>query len=247
MRETRIMMGMPICVEVRDNRAAQYIDAVYAYFHGVDCQFSTFKQDSEISVFNSNKLALAQLSSAMHEVFEIAGLTKAESGGHFDMRRPDGMLDPTGIVKGWAIRNAAALLRGFGCKDYFVDAGGDAQAEGLNDNGEHWQVGIRNPFEQREIIKIVKLDGKGIATSGTSARGQHIYNPLKPDTAIHDIVSITVLGPDVLEADRFATAAFAMGADGVYFIESRPGLEAYMVDAQGVATQTTGFGAYVVS
>jgi FAD:protein FMN transferase len=240
-------MGMPISVEIRDTGAAQHVEDVFAYFDAVDHQFSTYKTDSEISAFNAGKLSLAQLSPAMHEVFEIAAVTNAESDGYFDIIRPDGLIDPSGIVKGWAIRNAAALLRGVGCRNFFVDAGGDAQAEGVNDAGEFWRVGIRNPFDALEVIKIVALNGQGIATSGTSVRGQHIYNPLKPNSPIEDIFSLTVIGPDVLEADRFATAAFAMGADGIYFIEERPGLEAYMVDRQGLSTQTTGFGAYVVS
>jgi FAD:protein FMN transferase len=247
MRETRLTMGMPVCVEVRETEAAHHIADVFSYFDAIDRQFSIYKADSEISAFNASTVSFAQLTPAMREVLAIAELTKAESDGHFDIMRPDGLVDPSGIVKGWAIRNAALRLRGEGCHNFFVDAGGDAQAEGVSDTGEPWRVGIRNPFDLQEVIKIVALRGQGIATSGTSARGQHIYNPLKPGAAIEDIVSLTVIGPDVLEADRFATAAFAMGADGIYFIEERPGMEAYMVDTQGLATQTTGFGAYVVS
>ena len=48
----------------------------------------------------------------------------------------------------------------------------------------------------------------------------------------------------MLEADRFATAAFAMGRDGICFIEQTPGLEGYVVDGNGRATLTSGFGAY---
>lgn len=240
-------MGMPISVEVRDDDAQQQIEDVFDYFHQVDLRFSTYKDSSEISAFNKGALSSQELSQPMRDVFGIAARTKAESAGYFDMARPDGSIDPSGIVKGWAIRNAAAMLRDAGCRNFFVDAGGDAQAEGVNEAGEAWRVGIRNPFNAIEVIKIVHLKGQGIATSGTSARGQHIYNPLQPHSAITDIVSLTVIGPDVLEADRFATAAFAMGGNGIYFIEERPGLEAYMVDAHGVATQTTGFGDYVAS
>ena len=56
-----------------------------------------------------------------------------------------------------------------------------------------------------------------------------------------DVVSITVVGSDVLEADRFATAAFAMGRAGIGFIEAYPGLEAYQINAAGIATMTSGF------
>jgi FAD:protein FMN transferase len=57
-------------------------------------------------------------------------------------------------------------------------------------------------------------------------------------------VSITVIAPDVLEADRFATAAFAMGKSGIMFIEQLPGFEAYAIDASGITTMTNDFVAY---
>src|SRR3989344_138926 len=79
----------------------------------------------------------------------------------------------------------------------------------------------------------------------TDIRGQHIYNPYHPDAALNDVESLTVVGPTIYEADRFATAAFAMGVDGIRFIEQTVGLEGYMVDASGTATFTTGFEEYV--
>ena len=103
-------------------------------------------------------------------------------------------------------------------------------------------MGIRNPFDAGEIIKVIYPRGKGVATSGTYVRGQHIYNPRRPGATVNDIVSLTVVAADVLEADRFATAAFAMGRNGILFIEQATGLEGYVVDAGGRATPTTGFG-----
>jgi len=87
--------------------------------------------------------------------------------------------------------------------------------------------------------------GRGVATSGTYIRGQHIYNPYRPEEKIEDIVSITVVGPDIYEADRFATAAFAMGRGGIMFIEELKDFEGYAVDAAGIATMTSGFSALI--
>lgn len=55
------------------------------------------------------------------------------------------------------------------------------------------------------------------------------------------VKSFTVIGPNVFEADRYATAAFAMGKKGISFIESVPELEGYMVDNKKLATYTSGF------
>jgi FAD:protein FMN transferase len=246
LRETRIMMGMPITFDVAAETARGLIDDAFAYFDAVDRRFSTYKADSEISAINDGRLPPSGHSAEMREVLDLAEQTKRETDGYFDIRQPDGRLDPSGIVKGWAIRNAARKLDTAGVTNYFVDAGGDIQSRGSNAEGKEWSVGVRNPFNPREVVKVIHPKGQGVATSGSYVRGQHIYDPHAPHRPIEDIVSLTVIGPDVYEADRFATAAFAMGKAGVHFIERRSGLEAYMIDRQGVATMTTGFKSYAI-
>lgn len=243
MRDTRLIMGMPVTVDIGDSSAAD-ITAIFEYFAAVDERFSTYKEGSEISRINRGEIAPADYSGAMREVFELAEKTKRETNGYFDMTRPDGSLDPSGIVKGWAIRDAARLLAGRGFSNFFIDAGGDVQSSGTNAEGESWSVGIRNPFKADEIVKVLYPNGAGIATSGTYIRGQHIYDPHAPGTPLEDVVSLTVIGPDVLEADRYATAAFAMGKRGIEFIEGLSGFEAYEIDRNGMARATSGFSHY---
>lgn len=243
MRETRILMGMPVTVDIGGASNGELIETVFGYFEHIDRRFSTYRADSEIMAINRGDVPVAEWSGEMAEVFALARQTKDETDGYFDIRKPDGSLDPSGIVKGWAIRNAAAIVQRAGISDFFIEAGGDVQSCGKNASGQHWSVGIRNPFNTQEIVKIVYPRSRGVATSGTYVRGQHIYNPHGIGCPIHDIVSLTVIGADVLEADRFATAAFAMGRDGVLFIEQTPGLEGYVIDSNGRATPTTGFGA----
>jgi thiamine biosynthesis lipoprotein len=93
---------------------------------------------------------------------------------------------------------------------------------------------------------VLALTDRGVATSGTAIRGQHIYNPYHRNTPILDIVSLTVIGPNIYEADRFATAAFAMGRKGIQFLEKLAGFEGYLIDAQARATLTSGFERYVL-
>lgn len=243
MRDTRILMGMPITVDVAGASNRELIEKVFGYFEHIDRRFSTYRADSEITAINRGDVPIVEWSGEMAEVFALARLTNNETDGYFDIRKPDGSLDPSGIVKGWAIRNAADIVQRAGISDFFIEAGGDIQSCGRNASGQDWSVGIRNPFNADEIVKIVYPRGRGVATSGTYVRGQHIYNPHGIGGPIQDIVSLTVIGADVLEADRFATAAFAMGGDGIFFIEQTHGLEGYLVDANGRATPTTGFGA----
>ena len=66
----------------------------------------------------------------MRDVLALAWQTKEETNGFFDIRKPDGSIDPSGLVKGWAIRNAADMVRRAGVRDYFIEAGGDIQSSG---------------------------------------------------------------------------------------------------------------------
>ena len=237
---------MSIEIEIVNDGVQTTLNDAFAYLVEVDERFSMYKEDSEISRINKHSHILENvgMSEEMKEVFALAEKTKRETNGYFNMKRPDGKIDPSGIVKGWAIRNTSELIRKAGYKNFFVNAGGDIAMSGKNTDVGEWSVGIKNPFSQKEIIKVVYPRGKGIATSGSYIRGDHIYNPHQPEQKIQDIVSITVIGPDVLEADRFATAAFAMGNGGIAFIENLKGFEGYMIDKDGIATTTSGFAVY---
>lgn len=238
-------MGMPITVEIVDRSAVQSdVDSIFAYFESVDNRFSTYKAESEISAINRGDLAPEQASEDMRLVFALAEQTRAETNGYFDICH-NGVYDPSGIVKGWAIYNAAQMLREKGFIDFQVEAGGDLEAAGRSERGQAWLVGIRNPFNPREIVKVLRAADCGVATSGTYVRGQHIYNPKAGSEPTQEVVSLTVVGPNVYEADRFATAAFAMGRDGIRLIDQVEGLEGYMIDDRGQATMTRGFTRYV--
>lgn len=247
MRRTELVMGMPVEVAVSAADAERAIDEAFAYFREVDERFSTYKEESEIARLNRGEISLAAASPEMREVYALAEKTKGETDGYFDMRRPDGLIDPSGIVKGWAIKEAARRIASHGHEHFFVNAGGDIASSGKNEEGKDWSVGIRNPFNADEIVKVIYPKGKGVATSGSYVRGAHIYDPHDPENPLDDIVSITVVGPDVLEADRIATAAFAMGEKGSAFVETLPGFEAYAIDTDGVATFTSGFSSYALA
>ncbi len=238
-------MGMPVTAEIADNkRAAAAIADTFAYFHEIDKRYSTYKPESEISRINAG-LPEAQWSGEMKTVLSLCEQTKRETYGFFDIMRGD-KLDPSGLVKGWAIQQAAERLRRRGIDNFCLEAGGDFQVSGASSRGEPWRIGIRNPFNRDEIIKVLTVASEGVATSGTAVRGQHIYDPHNPEAPIKDVKSLTVIGPNVYEADRFATAAFAMGKDGINFIESLDGFEGYAIDTEGIATLTSGFERYAV-
>jgi FAD:protein FMN transferase len=250
-QKTEWIMGMPITVTIKDaseEKSEESIRKVFEYFTYIDNTFSTYKNTSEISGINRGEIPENQWSTDMQTVFALSEKTKQETGGYFDIRTPEGPMDPSGLVKGWSIYNAANILSDLGYTDFYIDAGGDIELRGKNVEGKNWTVGIRDPFSNAtsQIIKTLALTDCGMATSGTYIRGQHIYDPHQGRTPLQTVASITVIGPNVYEADRFATAAFAMGEHGIHFIENLTGFEGYSIDSDGVATMTSGFHTFVI-
>ncbi len=246
MKQTRLLMGMPISVEIVDPQAtAEIFDRVYAYFSYIDDTFSPFKTNSEVSLINQGKRQTADYSRDMQEVLALAEKTRRETDGYFNVFHR-GVFNPSGLVKGWAIGNAALLVEQSGFSNFYVDAGGDVQLKGKNLNGQSWRIGIKNPFNEAQIVKALVLTDGGVATSGTYCRGEHIYNPKMKAQTESGVVSLTVIGPNVYEADRFATAAFAMGRPGIEFIDGLQGFEGYLITREGQGIETRGFQNYVL-
>lgn len=234
-------MGMPITVEIVDQGVDKKIfKQVFDYFSWVDETFSPFKKDSEVSRINS-KDPKYKMTAHMQEVIDLAKKTTRETDGYFRVNF-NGKFDPSGLVKGWSIQNASRIIADAGYKNFFVNAGGDIQTSGKNSSGEKWKVGIRNPFKPNSIVKIVELkDGYAIATSGNYFRGNHIYSPLKPTKKGAKLVSLSIIGSNIHDADRFATAAFAMGEKSLEFVQKLTNLEAFAIFSDQKAYATKGF------
>ena len=106
MKQFQLLMGMPITVEVLDHAVTEAeIDSVFAYFRAVDETFSTYKEHSEISRINRGELCEEEYSDEMKTILALSEQTRQETRGYFDIQQ-NGILDPSGIVKGWAILNA---------------------------------------------------------------------------------------------------------------------------------------------
>lgn len=238
-------MGMPVAIEIADDNVREKdIEEIFEYFRKIDKKFSTYKKDSEIEKINRGEIEKKNYSLLMKKIIELCEETKKETNGYFDINI-NGKLDPSGIVKGYAIWQAAEKLKQKGYKNFYVEIAGDVQICGLK-NGKKWRIGIENPFNRNEVIKVLDLTNKGVATSGNYIRGDHVNNPIGKEKA-NEIAGITVVGPNIYEADRFATAAFAMGEKGLIFIEKFPDFEAYIVTKDKRGYFTSSFEKYVLT
>ena len=246
MKRTELIMGMPITIEVIGNnpKALTALAEAFSLFRAVDMTFSTYKPESEISRISRGELAPADASPDVQWVLAECETWKKRTNGYFDMHTKTG-IDPSGLVKGWAISDVALHLSTFGFSGYFVDAGGDIQVSGTNERGAPWEIGIRNPHNTKEIVKRISLSQGGVATSGIYERGAHIYDP-HTGKAVEHFLSLTVIGPDIFEADLIATAAFAMGDPDLPLLKQFPHLDACLITAKDEVIMTPGFARYEI-
>ena len=184
------------------------LDPVFDWFGHVDATFSTFRPDSAISRRDHSDPEVRAVLARCAELRE-------QTGGAFDG-------DPMGYVKGWAAERAAALIDA----ECSVNAGGDVRVKG------RWRVGIQHPLERDKTAAVIEIEDAAVATSGTYERGAHIRG------ARPDILSVTIVGPDLGMADAFATAACIRGPEWTAQLR---GYEAMTILANGSVLETSGF------
>lgn len=237
MRRVAHRMGMPVSIDIPGAKNDKPFEAVFALLRDVDERFSPYKPASELCKIQAGQVAPADLSPEMRTVIENCSAYQKQTDGYFSPYF-GGTFDPTGYVKGWAIAQAGALLERQGFGTYLINIAGDVLARSTD--GHVWRIGLQHPQDAQHTMGAVRAANSAVATSGTSARGQHIINPHTGKPA-DELLSVTVVGSDIIQADVFATAVFAMGLAGLEFIAKQPGYEALLVEADLTAHTTAGF------
>jgi len=195
----------------------------------VEQRLSTFRPDSEISRVNRGELHLLDASPDVVEVMDACTWLEHESEGAFRARRPDGTLDPAGFVKGWAAERAGRVLTESGLSSWYLNVGGDIQTSGLQASGEPWRIGVVDPTDRSVVAVSFDIpENFAVATSGTGARGAHLWDG-RSGAFLDRVASITVVGPHLMWADALATAAFAMGDDGLAWLTRYPNYTIFRV------------------
>lgn len=234
-------MGTVFSIDIRDpGRWDSAIGDVVAWLHRVDAVFSTYKAGSDISRIRRGELAAHDADPDVARVLDLCSVIEAETEGYFTAYW-DGRVDPTGLVKGWAIEQASRILKARGSWNHLINGGGDVQIAGEPAPGEAWMVGVSDPLDSTRLLTVVAADtGRdfAIATSGVAERGAHIVDPVRGGPAA-ELASVTVVGRSLTRVDAFATAAVAMGWPGLSWIEPL-GYDALFVSVDGrVATTAT--------
>ena len=145
------VMGMPISLALRgrhtDDAAARgaWAEALAA-LRDVDRVFSTYRPDSFVSRLARAEIAIEDCPPEVAEVLALGEVARLQSHGAFDVRR-GGVLDPSGVVKGWAVERAARPLRALPETDVCLSAGGDLVCQVAGPDSPDWRIGIEDPHD----------------------------------------------------------------------------------------------------
>jgi thiamine biosynthesis lipoprotein len=233
------------------------IDACVAWFARVDDLFSTWRSDTEIMRIARGKLGVDDASPEVRTVLELCEQMRLESDGAFDISfgarakvapRPGlAPLDPSGLVKGWAVARAGDLLCDAGASNFFVNAGGDVLTRGCADATHAWRLGIQHPWVRDRVAAVLTVTDAAVATSGLYERGDHVLDP-RTGLPATGLASVTVVGPDLAIADAYATATVVLGPGaGMHWLTTRVGYEGMAITDDRAVLLTPGFDRYRVS
>ena len=244
LRRVEHIMGMPIVVDLRDDDrdTDTVLEKLFEWFDWVDATFSTYKENSEISRLNRRELTRDDAHPDVGRVLARCEELRLETNGYFDVQAASpGALDPSGLVKGWAVDRAAAILDAAGFRNYAINAGGDIRLRGRAIPTWAWRVGIQHPLQHDKVAKVIEATDLAVATSAEYARGPHLLDP-HTRRAPRGILSVTITGPDLATADAYATAAFAMGKTrAIHWTARLRGYQALTILTDGRVLSTPGF------
>ncbi|WP_052397365.1 FAD:protein FMN transferase [Streptomyces sp. NRRL F-5123] len=243
-------MGTVFSLDVRgpaagEARTGAALDAAGAWLEHVDETFSTYRPESQISRLAAGTLALSRCSPEVWEVMRLCEAAERRTRGYFSAHYAGGPdFDPTGLVKGWAVERAAAMLASSGAEAVCVNGGGDIQT-----HGGPWRIGVAHPLLRGALAAVVLAPpgaSLAVATSGPAERGPHILDPHTGRPPADPLASLTVVAVSLTDADVHATAGYAMGgAAARAWLESLPATEAQAVTPSGEGWRTAGFGSGV--
>lgn len=270
----KVVCAKRLAAATQDEMATGIAEALAS----VNAKMSTYRDDSELSLFNATKTTEAfPLSSDTISVIAHAQRVSEETGGAFDITvgplvnawgfgpggrvtppsdsevaalrqrvgyeklsvdtvgetirksRNDVYCDLSAIAKGYAVDRVASLLDDYNLAGYMVEVGGEVRTQGTNARDEAWRIGVEQPDTgERKARRVIALSGLSMATSGDyrnfytkdGARVSHTIDPRTGVPVQHALASVTVLAPQCLFADAYATALMILGPeDGYRFAE----------------------------
>ena len=171
--------------------------------------------------------------------YDLAVLTD----GVISKTYPEMRIDAGAIAKGYACDVVADTLEAYGCTDFCIEIGGELVVKGVNPKGANWHIAINKPLEDslclnREIQDVIELTNCGMATSGNYGNyyemdGKKYSHTIDPRTGYpvqHSLLSATIVAPDCMTADAWATACMVGGLENAkVWVKDNPEIKGYFI------------------
>ncbi len=130
------------------------------------------------------------------------------------------------IAKGYAADKCRDILKRNGIDHGIINLGGNVYALGTkpteNKEDKPWSFGIQDPFMDRgDFVAIVKLEDQSLVTSGIYERYfeedgkiyHHIFDHQTGYPIDNELLSVSIIADESLDADALSTAIFAVGLE----------------------------------
>ncbi len=164
---------------------------------------------------------------AIDSVKQFVGYDKIRLNGRIvEKEDPRTMLNTSAIAKGYACDVLAEMFDSCRVKNYMIEIGGEVYVKGLNPNNSCWKIEITKPEDDNtghplERQEVVSLCEGGLATSGNyrnyyikeGKKYSHIIDPRTGYPAEKNVLSASVIMPECMLADAYATAFMVLGVD----------------------------------
>ena len=196
-----------------------------------------FGPEGKISNLDSLKIDSLMVSVGFDKIF------KTEN--HF-FKPKDAFIDFNAIAKGYGVDVVAEFLESKKIKNYLVEIGGEIRVKGINiEKQSTWKVGVEKPNfnDEQFILKAITLKDEAMATSGTyrkfkvdekGKRYAHIIDTKTGYPSKTNLLSVSVIAKNCMNADAFATAFKAMGINKVKeFLKTHPQLKVFLIFENG--------------
>ncbi len=197
-------------------------------------------------------------------ILPLIGYRKVKIENHKIIKEnPAIMIDASAIAQGYSADLIAKLFEENGCQNYMIDIGGEIMCKGVNPKGKLWHIGIDKPVDDPEntndeLQTIVSLTNVGLTTSGNyrqfyyqnGKKFAHTINPRTGFPVDHNLLSATVVAPNCMQADAYATAFMVLGVDSAMAVcRSIPEMDCYLIytdkDGKYQVAYTDGFKKYL--
>ncbi len=155
---------------------------------------------------------LEKVQKSLNETLPKTGIDVWDIKNRFlEFKYSDTILDLGGVIKEYAVDEAAKIVQKHGIKSAIINFGGDIFCVGEKEDRVPFSIGIKNPKNPSENLVIVELKNQGLTTSANYERSFKIENKefshiLTKNKQQKDIISSTIISNSTLKSGIYSTS-----------------------------------------